>query len=222
MKLLVPAYAWPGPIWDQVTSAANVGVFVMNPANGPAGAMSDPHSIGRSRLMEKFIPVAGYQATDYAAKTDADLLWETDRYSEFYAPDYIFYDEASTNAANLAYYRTLVYRALARGMTPILNFGAVPDVQYTTSLLSKAIFVTFEADMAAYRTQTFPNWHATAPTENICHIVHDVESTEVEEALDLAAARNVGLIYLTDDSGANPYDTIPSYFDTLDAAVGAQ
>ena len=43
----------------------------------------------------------------------------------------------------------------------------------------------------------------------------------MQAAVSLAASRNVGYIYVTNDSGANPWDTLPSYWNAEVAAVSA-
>jgi hypothetical protein len=81
--------------------------------------------------------------------------------------------------------------------------------------------VTFEQNGIVYRNQfARPDWMKQQPASRFAHIIHS--ETSLDRMLlnvRLAAERNVGTIYITDDVLPNPYDGPPTFWKELVSAV---
>ncbi|KAL5339149.1 hypothetical protein BJX70DRAFT_172258 [Aspergillus crustosus] len=81
--------------------------------------------------------------------------------------------------------------------------------------------LTFENSCAAYQNSYVPNDWTPKDPRKIWHIIYDVPQGQIGAVAALAASRNIGLIEITDDIQANPYDNLPNdaYMKAVIAAV---
>ena len=72
--------------------------------------------------------------------------------------------------------------------------------------------MTFEVD-TGYSNHVVDAWATNHLARHFCHLPYAVPSAStMTNYVNLAAARNMGWLYVTDDSGANPWDTLPTYW----------
>jgi hypothetical protein len=72
--------------------------------------------------------------------------------------------------------------------------------------------VTFENDKG-YAEYAPDPWTKSQPALVFSHLCYDVQVADtMTNFVRLAVARNAGSIYVTDDRGNNPWDTLPSYW----------
>ena len=65
----------------------------------------------------------------------------------------------------------------------------------------------------------FPNW-TEKYANRIAILAHDVQTAaQMRDLVQQAAHKKLGYFYITDASGANPWDRLPSYWDEEAAAV---
>ncbi len=122
---IVPLYTSPGdPSWTAVIAAKKahptVGVVaIVNPSNGPGGAVSSAYASGIAGLNAAGIKVLGYVATGYTANSAASVKADIDRWKAFYPGQIggIFFDEQSNKAGDVAYYRDLSQYTKAQGLS---------------------------------------------------------------------------------------------------------
>jgi hypothetical protein len=218
LGILVPSYFDPpGSLWDELDFAATRVplVAIMNPNNGPGtrqnagyvGAVNSLHAAGGR--------VIGYVSTSYAARATNTVTADIDRYFSFYAVDGIFLDEM-TNDANtnhLDYYAAL-YQYIHRQGTNLVvvgNPGINTQESYLTWPAADAL-VTFE-DGTGYAALVVDGWVTRHLAQQFSHLPYNVASAAtMTNTIDLAASRNVGWIYVTDDALPNPWDTLPAYW----------
>lgn len=239
-----------GPdMWASLNSAAGNPNFtlnvIFNPASGPgssidpnylrspggvdAGALVDLHAAGAV--------IFGYVATTYAAKNIATAKAEIDKY---FAPDFyggyvdsIFFDEMSNDLKNVGYYRELrdYVKSKNPGVKVIGNPGTSfinnPSGQTSFTVADYAtsmdVLVTFENTGAQYlNNYTAPSWVGTLSAQHFGHLVHG-QPTWDDDLVALAAARNAGILYITDDdiSDGNPWGRLPTYWDAEISAIAA-
>jgi hypothetical protein len=229
-EVLVPAYFYPknwipGNDWARMTASVGAAPItaIMNPASGPGTAPNSDYVSAVAAFRAAGGTLVGYVYTNYTARPLADVEADIDRYFLWYAVDGIFLDQQANGAGDLAYYRTLYAYTRSRSATArlIANPGtAVPESFVSTPAADTE--VTFESPCSHYWSATPPGWTSAYPSGRFSNIVYDVpDVATMWSCLSLAVSRNVGYVYFTDDTLNNPYDRLPTYWDTEVAAVAA-
>ena len=68
---------------------------------------------------------------------------------------------------------------------------------------------TFEGPWTTYLELTVPRWVRARPAGQFFHLLHSVPVSSFDEATWLAARRNAGGVFVTDQGGVNPWDRLP-------------
>jgi len=207
--LVVPAYFHPavaGAQWATLTTGPALRALVLNVADGP-GDTPDPPLIAAATATGA--PIYGYVDTAYASLPAAVVLRDVARWRERCAVTGIFLDRVTTGAAQLPYYEILTRMA---GPRVVLNCGAYPYPGYAE--IAEAV-VTFEGPYSAHRVADAPPWVSALPASTFWHLIYATPPSLMGAAVRRAAAANVGGLLVTDRSGANPWDGLPSYFSSL-------
>ena len=211
-RLVVPAYFRPDTRPDDwqllAKHAQQVRLVILNLANGP-GTRPDPayHS-ALGRLREVGVAVAGYVDTNYGRRPVPEALADLDNFLEWYAVSGVCFDRVSVSAQDLGYYAGLSRDARRAGARVVLfNHGAHPLEAYAehANLLG-----TFEGPWRAYVRLAVPRWTRSRPASTFYHVIHSVPRENFDHAFLLATRRRAGSVYVTDRSGANPYDELPA------------
>lgn len=233
------------------SAGGDFGFAVANVLNGPdyqadpgdydySGALSAAHNAG--------VKVIGYVDTGYFGRTGqktrlggtstdawrAQIQSDIDAWYSFYGSsmDGIFFDQmdndcgtSNANAKRYEQVRNYVEYAHPGAMT-VANPGAAVPQCYENAADT---LLTFEGTYACYQQDTSCaeplrynalTWDHKDP-KKVMHLVYDTSSSNLADAVADSKARKAGYVYVTDDSGANPWDTIASYFSTELAAMPA-
>lgn len=218
--LLVPAYFSSATAWNRMAAAARRVplIAILNPNSGPGSQASTSYQKSVNSLRSAGGQAVGYVSTRYAARPTAEAEADVAAYYQWYALDGIFLDEM-TNASDepvLSYYASLTQRIHTQhpGSLVIANPGTqLPEVYRLRNTAD--LWVTFESDQGypAYRPDA---WVAKYPAKQFAHLVYAIPAAQtMTNDVRLACERRAGWIYVTDDSGANPWDTLPTYWDAL-------
>ena len=210
-RLVVPAYFRPDARPDDWQMLAKHGqqvrLVILNLANGP-GPQPDPaYYSALSRLREAGVAVAGYVDTNYGRRPAREALADLDHFLEWYAVSGVCFDRVSVTAEHLGYYAALSRDARSAGARVVLfNHGAHPLEAYAehANLLG-----TFEGPWRAYLQLAVPRWTRSRPASTFYHVIYSVPRENFDHAFLLAIRRRAGSVYITDRSGANPYDCLP-------------
>ena len=217
MGIVVPAYFYPGSLWDRMNWAAGrvPVVAILNPDSGP-GTSQDPQYVSAvNSLRAAGGKVIGYVSTSYTARSTNSVRTDIDRYFSFYAMDGIFLDELTndSNTNHLNYYAAMYQYINSKG-TNLLVAGN-PGINTLEPYLTRPcadLLVTFEVD-TGYSNYVADAWVTNYLARHFCHLPYAVpNAVTMTNFVNLAAARNAGWIYITDDGGSNPWDTLPSYW----------
>ncbi len=207
----VPAYFHSGNLWDSATRApASVRrTLILNPDSGP-GMQPDPGYVSAvASARTAGATVVGYVHTSYGNRPQEDVLADVQEYRQFYGVTHVFFDEVSSTAAWLPYYERLSTAVRSAGGLVVLNPGTHPDERYMA--LGDQV-VTFEGTYDTYRRAQIPAWTANHLPQKFSHLVYASSRRNMSNAIALAEKRRAGNLYVTDDTGANPWDTLPSYW----------
>ena len=83
------------------------------------------------------------------------------------------------------------------------------------------VVMDFEGTYSQYLSLRQPGWVRKYPASKFAHTVYATPGSGLSAVLKLATSRRAGHVYVTDDSGDNPYDTLPSYWSREASAAAA-
>jgi hypothetical protein len=195
--------------------APGVAFIIADPADGP-GVHRDPNYVAAIEAVRgSGISVLGYITMSYGRRRHVDLTDDLARWYALYAIDGIFLDEAPTDARHISastrLYRLIKQRGQSAALV-VLNPGTHTLEPYMDAC---DVLVTTESPWAAYRDAYAegPGWTHAYPADRFWHIVYDCGTvSEMRQALWLARLRNAGWVYVTDRTGVNPYDGLPTRY----------
>ena len=210
--IAVPAYFYPGPLWQQLDAGApQVRIAVMNPASGPGSGPDANYAAAVAAAQQQKVKVLGYVHTSYGQRPLATVEAEVDDYRTWYGVTDIFFDEASTDCAQLPYYKAL--HGYVKGKQAGADVAINPGTATAECYMGVADqVVTFEGDYASYLNSfTSAAWTAKYSPARFWHLVYNTPTTVgMQSVLALSRARGAGLVYVTPDTLPNPWDTLPS------------
>ncbi|HVA50237.1 MAG TPA: spherulation-specific family 4 protein [Pirellulales bacterium] len=227
IKLFVPTYFYPAgeglKEWERLISAAQTVpiVAIANPASGP-GDQDDPnHANIIGRATQAGVTVIGYVSTQYTKKPREQVKAEVDRWTQLYpAIQGIFFDEQSSDAAQVDYYRELFDYARKKIKNGFVasNPGVACDVAYLTVARPDLICV-FEHHQGFEEFNPPTGWGDDARRHAAVVPYQTADAAQMRDRLRRTAQLHLGYFYATDDGGANPWDRLPTYWDDEVAAV---
>jgi hypothetical protein len=228
LRLLVPAYFYPAgdglKHWDRLIASAKQApiLAIANPASGP-GDKADPaytRILDRARK-QKGRTLLGYVTTGYGKRPIADVKADVDRWTRLYPQvQGIFFDEQASGADRIDYYAALYgYARTERKLQPIVtNPGTVCAEDYVARPASDIVclFEGFDG-FAKFRP---PEWTAKYKAARFAFLRYQAaDAGQMRQSLADALEKRIGTVYVTDATGANPWDRLPGYWDEELAAV---
>lgn len=226
-KILLPLYIYPNwyepenYLWSEVVSAAAQVpiVAIINPNNGPDGQPpNDDYKKGLEDLKASNIETLGYVYTQYGDRPKAEVIQDIILYARHYDVDGIFLDESASNAEQINYYQD-VYNYIKQETNlnqVIINPGTTTDEEYLVKPAADTvvIFENYPQSWEEYETQSHNGNYKTERFASLIHSVQDASS--MKKYIDQAISRNIGYIYITDDSpqsqDGDPWNSLPSYW----------
>lgn len=233
LGLLVPAYIFPegdvnlAAYRDLADAASRIPVTViLNPASGPGTSASPAYNAIISDIKNAGGNVIGYIPSTFGNRPAGDIVADVQLYRSLYgegAFDGFFIDEFSNDPGDLGVHRS-VYNDI-KGIDPSLSIVANPGLAVPESFFSVTqptadTVVVFENFASSYPSNDPPAFYDNLDSSRLAQIVHtvptsgDIDET-VTQIIDQAVSENTGWIFATDDTLPNPFDTLPSFFDSL-------
>lgn len=205
-------------MWDAII-AAKVALAMINPGSGP-GPAPDSLYVGMvPKCRAAGVPVYGYVHTKYGLRPAGEVKADVLNHKAWYGIDGIFVDTTSVDRAYLPYYADLCAFIHAQGLKVCLNPGSSGPEEHAQ--MADYVMVA-ENYWVNYRVQARPAWESKpAYAGKLWHVIHTCPAVEMQAAVTMAKQKHAGLVYVTDDLMPNPYNVLPTYFATLDAAVRA-
>lgn len=209
--LLIPLYAYPMPAGELVKlreEYPGLPIIVMvNPSNGPGSKLDAARYAGAIReLRAANITVVGYVYTSYTRRSVEDVERDVEKYASWYELDGIFLDEVTCdeNASHLEYYRRLAERIRSMGLKLVIgNPGTWAAEEY---------FDFFDI-VVIWENPQYPPLEELqrykSLREKAAVLVYNQEELDEEKLSRLI--ENVKWIYVTDDGGENPWDTLSTH-----------
>jgi hypothetical protein len=222
-EALIPAYFYPGPTWNRaIDSKPAPGVMILDITSSGAGSSPDRnYQATVKRAQAAGIKILGYSNTDYTRRPAAAVQADVRHYRSWYGVTGIFLDEVSSDRSGLPYYRRLagyVHR-MDPGSTVMLNPGLYPERQYMSI---GDIVMVYENTYASFAGLHVPDWADNYPARKFAYAIYATSGTQLASALRLAERRNAGYVYVTANSGSNPYGSLPAYWPREEATLAGQ
>jgi Spherulation-specific family 4 len=217
---IVPLYTYPTDAsWTAIVTAKQAHptvrvVAIVNPNNGPGSSKDGSYTTGIGKLVAANIVVIGYVATGYTSRTAATVEADIDRWKSFYPQlQGIFFDEQSNKAADVAYYQTVSDYAKGQGLSYTVGNPGTDTAEAFVGALDTMLI--YESAGLPSNTE-LAGWHTKYAPSNFGIIPY---ATGFDAAFVQTARKYVAYIYLQNDDLPNPWDTLPSYFGNLLAAL---
>jgi hypothetical protein len=219
---LIPAYFYPGANWVKAIDSKPAPRFMlMDITSSGAGSSPDPNYQAEvKRAQAAGITLVGYSATDYARRPAGDVEADVRHYKSWYGVTDIFLDGVSSNDGGLAYYRQLsdYIHGTNPGSMVVLNPGTYPSERYMSI---GDIVLVFEGTYAAYLRIGVPGWVDDFPAAKFAYVIYGTPAARLASAISTSQRRHVGYIYVTPNTGINPYGALASYWAGEDAIIAA-
>ncbi|MDR3638787.1 MAG: spherulation-specific family 4 protein [Isosphaeraceae bacterium] len=228
VRLLVPAYFYPAgeglKAWDRLIAAADKApiVAVVDPDNGPGKQVDENYRAVLERARRSQLTLIGYVTLAYAKRPADAVKADVDRWLALYPGkvDGIFFDEQPSGPEHVPFVAECFAHARRRikGARIVSNPGTVCAAEYL-AVPGRPTVCLFEAKTGVDAYQP-PSWGAKLGAEQVAVLLYDVPKAEgMKRSLQEMLRKRAGYVYVTDDSGANPWDRLPSYWDEEVAAV---
>jgi hypothetical protein len=224
VRLLVPAYFYPAgkgmDEWRRMAKAAkDVPIIaIANPASGPGG-QQDPNYVEAIDLAKQAgVTVIGYVSTSYAKRPLADVKADIDGWLKLYPKvDGFFFDEQTSGKETVPYYQALAAHARekrkALDCLIVTNPGTVTAKEYLLPFAGINITCLHEHHTGFDRYQR-PAWAADVPAAQVAGLVYNEPSlAQMREHVKTASQKGIGYFYVTDATGSNPWDRLPTYWE---------
>jgi hypothetical protein len=215
----VPAFFSPAG-WTQAVSGKNVpGTMILDITTSGAGSAPEPDfqaAVKKARAAG--VTVLGYANTSFGARPAAAVEQDVRNYKAWYGVTSILLDQAAADAGKLGYYRRLAsfIRSVDPGGAVWLNPGTYPDQRY---MAIASVVMAFEGPYTSYARLRVPGWVGRYPAAKFAHTIYATPGSRLASAISLARSRHAGWVFVTDRSGANPYDGLPGFWPREQAAV---
>jgi hypothetical protein len=221
-EAFVPAYFYPGPGWTQaITSKPPPSVMILDVTSSGAGSSPNRnYQAAVKRAQVAGITIMGYSSTDYARRPAAAVEADVSHYRSWYHVTDVFLDETSSDGGAAAYYQRLTsyIHDVNPGSKVMLNPGTYPDQRYMSI---GDIVLVYENTYAQYVKLRVPGWVRNYPAAKFAYAVYATPGPDLAGAISLARQRNAGYIYVTSNTGANPYRSLPAYWPAEDAIIAS-
>lgn len=225
LRLLVPAYFYPGgddlKEWEKLIQSpvASSTVAIVNSASGP-GEIADPNYANIiERAKQKGVTMIGYVPTKYAKLPLDRVKADVDKWINFYPGiQGIFFDEQESMPDKVPYYVSLYQYAKGRGLSLVIsNPGNLCHKDY---LAKGAADVVCIADVTKeFRLQELPSWADHYPASSFAAVLCQIDAAKMERYILEMRNKKIGYCYITDASGANPWNRLPRYWEDEVKAV---
>lgn len=228
LKILIPLYSYPNwydsenYLWQELIDLqakypnAQM-VAIVNPNNGEFREQNSDYKRGIEELVAANIQVVGYVYTQYANRDTQTVIDDIQAWSDFYKVEGvsgIFFDEVSTNAADLPHYTNLSNEAIARGLDfVILNPGITTDQAYINSGIADVV-VSYENPNRGLLENPPSSYNEPTSNTQLSLLIYEMEDNTTDDLIAFAREHQFAYIYFTDDGfDGNPWDSLSTYFE---------
>jgi hypothetical protein len=210
MGVVIPLYTYPTDgTWSQVIQAKqaypNVPfIAIINPDSGPGPSQDANYVQGIKNMQAAGVTVLGYVDTAYGGDSISSVEANVNLYHTWYNVDGILFDDMTNQVGYETYYSTLGSYVHSLGMAKSMgNPGTSVPTSFIGTLDTLCIY-----ESNGLPSLSFITYAGYAPSDfAMIALGVPLSTTFLTSASGL-----ISWVYLTDASGSNPYDALPSYF----------
>jgi Spherulation-specific family 4 len=239
---LVPAYFFPHG--NDTTNPWHIMCRRLNKVGGPSTAILNPSSGPGTEAIAAYTEVIaychtrghrviGYVDTGYGGRPLRQVFADVDAFYRLYpAVDGIFLDQMRNcpgcssiepGTSIKSYYRQIYLHIKSKTSAHsdvVGNPGAAADTGWQVDTPVATTVVVFEGGQASYATWSPPAWVLSRPAARLAHLVHTATATQRHDACERSRSLNAGWVYVTDDVMRNPWDRLPTYWNSVAPTCG--
>ena len=190
-------------------------IAMINPSSGPGTSYDSNFNTGINNLRAAGIIVLGYIGTKYCAMTIGTAEGQIDTYHSFYKVDGFLFDEMKNTPGCESYYSTLTNYAKSKySDTLIIGNPGTSTIQSYVGTVDNIIIYESQGlpSISTLQSRTFG-----LAKSGFCFDAYGIGSLDPNYIAQ--ASQYLGCMQITDDSGSNPYDTLPTYLSSEIAAL---
>jgi len=225
-NIAIPSYVRPGSkTWNSWAAyPQSVKIMIVNLDNGDDLTFHPSTLTAVQAAQAAGIMVLGYTYTEYGERNPSTVEQVISSEWTSYGVNGIFLDEAPTSCTastpfgenTFQYYQTLYnYIHTELGGKAVLNPGTQPSTNCWMAVSD--ILVNWENSGITNYEHSYVDaaWVHSYPSNRFWHLLYSVKnSKDMETAFSLATQRNAGWIYVTSEGAPNPWDNLPTYWET--------
>jgi hypothetical protein len=230
VSLLVPAYIWPAgkglKDWERLIAAADRVpiIAIVNRDSGPGKKVDEKFRALLEHARRSKLTIIGYVPLNYARRPVAGVKTEVDGWLSLYPGvlSGIFFDEQPSGPEGVPYVAecSAYVRSRITNARIVSNPGTTCAPEYLTIAGAPTVCL-FENKSGIDAYRPLP-WQMNFHPGQMAVVLYDVRTAEaMKRSLREMVRKRAGFVYVTDDSGGNPWDRLPSYWDEEVAAVAA-
>jgi hypothetical protein len=210
LGILFPMYSESAPMFNAAYAAADKvpTMVVINPDDGPGTRRNASLATFSTNLKARKGQVIGYINSFYGGLSYDEAEEQMNDYVNFYGVQGFFIDEVGLNKST--YYNTLKSRAGDRFL--ILNPGANAN---SYSNIGRVV-VTFENPITGAGGSghfgSFSNGLSGSAAQSGAIVYSTAGIASMKDAVNRSVTQGYDWLYVTNDGGSNPFDTVPSYW----------
>jgi Spherulation-specific family 4 len=232
LQILIPLYIYPEIVngrntWQPLADAARqVPVLaIVNPNSGPGGKPNADYLQGMKLIQQAGAKMIGYVSTDYGKRPWAKVQADIDLYDKYFSVSGIFLDETASDPKLLSHYAQIYkyIKSKPKLQQVVANPGTHIDERYLSQPAADqaVIFESFGKDWLQYQPSGYLRKYDRRRFALMLHNVPDQKT--MQQYLDLAVQRNIGYIYITNDTESpNPWDSFPNYWSAEIESIRAK
>src|SRR5256712_4069079 len=190
-------------------------IAMINPSSAPGTSYDSNFNAGINNLRAAGIIVLGYIGTKYCAMTLSTAEGQIDTYHSFYKLDGFLFDEMKNTSGCESYYSTLTnYAKSTYGDTLIIGNPGTSTIQSYVGTVDNIIIYESQGlpSISTLQSRTFG-----LQKSGFCFDAYGIGNLHPNYVAQ--ASQYLGCMQITDDSGSNPYDTLPTYLSSEIAAL---
>jgi len=225
--LLIPFYIIPTNPYSNTDVQRLVGLMdqyhdipvlvVINVSNGPGTTANADYTNFIKIIQGAGGRVCGYIPTTNGTRTEVAIKSDIDKWLQLYPGiNGVFFDEMSTNVTHVTLYKNCTDYAHSLKLSPTI--GNPGTAQGEAFFANKTADIIIVYEDITWPSESVMNGMAMGGYADYSYTMRGalVYNQPVIVASELLALRkNVQWLYISNDSGSNPWDSLPTYLESL-------
>lgn len=211
LEVIVPAYFYPKTkLWQKLNQTKVTAI--LNPGSGPGIKPNSQYVNAAKEFKNSGGNLIGYISSSYGWRPLDEVFSEIERYQQWYQVDGFFIDEMNNTPEKISYYEEL-YKGIKK-INPKLKVVANPGAHVPEAYIHVADqIIVFENNVSELHKYKPQSWQKKYSISRFGQLVYGSNEDDMKKIVQQAKKNYIGLIYVTDDTLPNPWDSLPAYWN---------